>query len=142
MGSNNLKIREVVLATYSRVVDSTYLVQQTKCTERTIIEFDANAKIICVIDEQSNVAINIQNGKYFPIIQRNELGKIKYSELEKINSGAVVALRVSDKNLQYTNPLFGFVINNKARKTYATYLEEKLGKNKQQSLTLTKKKSK
>ena len=136
MNNQNLIIKEAVLAKSTGVRDSNYEINNGKMNQKIHLEFEVYSVPMCVIDEDNQRVISIEDKTIYPIIQRDDQGKIIPTKNIQFD-GEIVALMLLEPKFEKMSYEEKRELNNKAKEVYKQYLEQQ-----PKGLSLIKKKRK
>lgn len=121
MKKDELLIKEVTLARYGGVVDSSAQIDGNKYAHLHVVDFTVERTITCVIDTNDNVAIDIETGDIWNLVERDGNNRIS-SELIPEQLYPVV---YNDKDWSRISYLYQITLKARAKKIYQRYLEDK-----------------
>ena len=122
MKNDELLIKEVTLARYGGVVDSSANIEGDRYTHLHVVDFTVERTITCVIDTNDNVAIDIETGDIWRLVERDSNNRI----LGELVSGQLYPLVCNDKNWSRISYLYQLSLKARAKNIYQRYLESKL----------------
>lgn len=122
---DRLVIKDVTLAFATGHLDSTYDYHHALIVPKIIIEFEVYKIATCVIDEKLNNAIDLETNEVFHILERDQDGYIKNSEMLKMANGEIYALRMREKEWNKLSNLNQLKLKSRAKKVYKGYLEQR-----------------
>lgn len=134
MINDKLLIQDVTLARCGEVVDETSQSFGGKVSHSCVVEFITEKTITCVIDKKDNVAIDIETGKVWPFIKRNENNKI----ISELVFGQLYPITGMDKNWDEISYMYQLSLKARAKKVYQRYLENKMADENEKRKTKTK----
>lgn len=121
MKNDELVIKEITLARYGGVVDSASIVEGNQYKHIQISDFTVEKTITGVVDYFHEVIIDIETGKVFPILNRDENRRI----IDELNIGELYPLYMQNKNWDEISYLYQLVIKSQAKRVYQRYLENR-----------------
>lgn len=120
MKNDELVIKEITLARYGGVVDSTSVVEDNKYKHIQISDFTVEKTITGIVDWYNEVIIDIETGKVFKILNRDEKRRI----IDELKIGELYPLFMRDKNWDEISLLYQLVIKSQAKRVYQRYLDD------------------
>ena len=128
MSKTKILIKEAILATMTGKTDSGFEISGGKQKNKIFIEFEVHKVITCVVDEINHNVINIETREVFPLIEKDDQGRIQNDQLITLSNSDVVALRLMDKDWSKMSLLYRLSLENRSKKVYDEYLKEYQGK--------------
>ncbi len=121
MKNDELLIKEVTLARYNGVVDSSAQIDGNKYAHLQVVDFTVERTITCVIDTNDNVAIDIETGDVWNLVKRDANNRIS----SELISGQLYPVVYNDKDWSRISYLYQITLKARAKKIYQCYLENK-----------------
>lgn len=134
MKNDELVIKEITLARYGGAVDSTSIVEDNKYKHIQISDFTVEKTITGIVDWYNEVIIDIETGKVFKILNRDENRRI----IDELKNGELYPLFMQDKNWDEISLLYQLVIKTQAKRVYQRYLGEEVEKKNNKTKIKTK----
>lgn len=134
MKNDELVIKEITLARYGGAIDSTGIVEDNKYKHIQISDFTVEKTITGIVDWYNEVIIDVETGKVFKILNRDENRRI----IDELKNGELYPLFMQDKNWDEISLLYQLVIKTQAKRVYQRYLGEELEKNDNKNKTKIK----
>lgn len=122
MKNDELLIKEVTLARYGGIVGSSAQMHGGIYTRLHVVDFTVERTITCVIDTNDNVAIDIETGDIWNLVERDDSNRI----LGELVSGQLYPLVCNDKDWSRISYLYQITLKSRAKKMHQCYLENKL----------------
>ena len=124
MKNDELLIKDVTLARYGGVVDSSAQIDGNKYAHLHVIDFTVARTITCVIDINDNVAIDIETGDIWNLVERDANNRIS----SELIPGQLYPVVYNDKDWSRISYLYQITLKARAKKIYQRYLEDKFEK--------------
>ena len=121
MKNDELLIKEVTLARYGGVVDSSGQIEKNRYVHFHIVDFTVERTIICVIDTNDNVAIDIETGEVWNLVERDDNNRIS----SELIPNQLYPLVCNDKDWSRISYLYQITLKSRAKKMHQCYLENK-----------------
>lgn len=121
MKNDELLIKEVTLARYGGIVGSSARIEGDRYAHLRIVDFTVERTITCVIDTDDNVAIDIETGDIWSLVERDSNNRIS----SELISGQLYPLVCNDKDWSKISYLYQLTLKARAKKIYQRYLENK-----------------
>lgn len=121
MKNDELLIKEVTLARYDGVVDSSAQIEGNKYAHLQVVDFTVERTITCVIDTNDNVAIDIETGDIWKLVERDDNNRIS----GELVSGQLYPVVCSDKDWSRISYLYQITLKSRAKKMHQCYLENR-----------------
>lgn len=128
MSKTKLLIKEAILATMTGKTDSGFEFVDGKRNSQMFIEFEVNKVITCVVDEINHNVINIETREVFPLLEKDDQGRIQNDQLITLTNSNVVALRLMEKDWSKMSLLYRLSLESRSKKVYDEYLKGRQGK--------------
>ena len=121
--SNQVIIKEAVLARPTGHRDSGYAMHDDKVVGKMMIEFENVKTETCVIDEQRGKAISIETREIYDFVKRDEAGRITSHEIEQMGPNDIIALRLIDKDWDKISMLYQLSLKKRAKEVFESYMD-------------------
>lgn len=129
MSKDKLMIKRVFLAKPTGNSDYSHGSNQEGFRMKISVEFQIIGEKTAVFVPKYRELIDIETSEVFPIVERDEMGRIQNFDVDNLSGQEVVALHFLDKEWEKMGLLEQLELKTRAKKVYHSYLKNKQKQN-------------